>query len=425
LKTYSMTALTAVFLVSGCATYTQQTAKIRNELIRGETGKALEVLENSNIAGSKRDEVLFHMEHGMLQYLQGRYDKASLDWARASRRSDELYTVSISRTLASLAISEDMTDYEGEEHEKIFLPIFSALAFFSASENGKALVEVRRAYEIIKKLKLDEEASTNKIDGFPFLVSALLYEANSNWDAAIIEYRKALKFYAKDRTNSSEGISTLVAESLWRIADYRKRSDVLEFLRETGFKSPNETLLDRSESGEVFVFIESGQSPIKVARDFAINLGSSIINVSFPVYQSISRSSSQTAIYCNGVLCGKTQKSSDVDALASGALDRRRVKEFAKMTARLIMKEKVRETARKQLGEIGGLAVMVANAVTERADTRSWTLLPENIQMTRIKIRASTPVTISLAESGTLPADRVTVQVSPGMKKLVRFRKMF
>jgi len=66
----------ASLLLSGCATYTDQTAAMRTKLVHGQSQEALETLEKSPIAKRKRDEVLFRMERGMLHYLSGNHEKA-------------------------------------------------------------------------------------------------------------------------------------------------------------------------------------------------------------------------------------------------------------------------------------------------------------------------------------------------------------
>ncbi|MEN9811243.1 MAG: hypothetical protein RLZZ488_2810 [Pseudomonadota bacterium] len=415
--------VTALLLI-GCATYTDQTAAVRNKLVHGQSQEALETLEKSPIATRKRDEVLFRMERGMLHYLGGDYEKAVKDWEKSFYRSEELYTLSISKTAASLAVSEDLTDYEGEEHERVLIPIFSSLSFFAMGNLGAALVEIRRAYNLISKLKLDTDNKSPRIDGFPFFVSGLLYESNANWDAAIIEYRKALKFYRTDQW-PRHNVDRLVADSLWRVAEFRGRSEITRELEDSGFQKPKDTLRERMSQGEVILVFESGQSPIKVARDYPIDHSTGIVNISFPAYQAITRSNPSVRISCDGKECERTSKASDVAVLAERALEHRRLKDIAKMTARLIVKQGSKEAARKHFGELGGIAVMLANAATERADTRSWTLLPENIQIARVVVPPDQTIKLSVDAQNIIEGGAWSVKVPVGKKKLLRVRSMY
>lgn len=424
MKTETMLRVILFIFLAGCATYTDQISKVRFSLSSGETQKALDELEKSRIAERKEDEVVFRMERGMLKYLSGDLSEATKDWAKAHQRSDELYTTSITRTLASVSVSEDLSDYEGEDHEKVLLPIFSALAFFSAGELPKAVVEIRKTYELINKLKLEETEQKGKIDGFPFLVSGLIYEASLNWDAAIIEYKKSLARYLLGEPGGSVEIKHLVADSLWRIAEFRRRNDILTYLSEAGFKKPEQSLNDILAKGEIIVVVEAGQSPIKVAQDYPINLGTSVINISFPRYQRISNPNFQTTVNCEQSQCAVAAQASDIGYLAQQALERRRLKDFAKMTARLLIKEQARQAAKKHLGDVGSLAVMLTNLATERADTRSWTLLPSSFQVARIPIPSDKNVNISISTHSALKPNEWTIKLAAGKKKLVRVRTL-
>lgn len=416
--------IAAALLTAACATYSDQSTRMRNLVSLGRTQEAISILEDSGVAHSKSDEVLFRMERGMLHYLMGDYEKANADWSKSFYRSEELYTISLSKTAASMIVSENMTDYEGEEHERVLIPIFSALSFFSLGKINPALVEVRRAYNLINKLKLDSDSGKTRIDGFPFLISGLLYEFSRNWDAAIIEYRKALKFYRQSDWPSSQSIIQLTGDSLWRIAEFRQRTDVITELESYDFKKPAESLTDKMASGEVLIMIESGQSPIKVPRDFPVDYGSGLLNISFPEYEAITRTVSTTDVKCNTRKCSSTSKATDVAFLARKSLEHRRVKDFAKMTTRLIIKEQSRQAARKHLGELGGLAVMLAGAATERADTRSWTLLPENIQIARVSVPPNQTVKIEVEADDPVGSKEWNVTLGPGKKQLLRVRNM-
>lgn len=397
-------------------------AKVSNQLTQGNTSQALELLNKTPSATSKQDNVLYLMERGMLKYLSQQFIDAAKDWARAHDKAEKLYTISLSKAALSLAVSSDMTDYEGEAHERVLLPIFSALAYFSDGSLSQARVEIRKTYELISRLKLDEDGSQFRIDGFPYLVSGLIYEANREWDSAMIEYKKAIERYSGSSMSNHTETLQLVADSLWRIAEFRRRSDMLTFLKDRDFKKPSETLEERNRNGEVIVVVEEGQSPIKVGRNFALNLPSSIINIAFPQYERISNPYRERAVFCGDKRCGKTVITSDIETLSIDALERRRITYFAKMTARLILKDKLRETARKHLGELGGLAVMAANFATERADTRSWTLLPANIQVARIPIPANEDVKVKLSSETPIPPHTWVLKLRAGTKRLVRVR---
>ena len=62
----------------------------------------------------------------------------------------------------------------------------------------------------------------------------------------------------------------------------------------------------------------------------------------------------------------------------------------AKSMARLLAKGQLTEQARQNFGILGAIGANVYSAVTETADTRGWTLLPEGYLVTRQRLNVGT-----------------------------------
>jgi hypothetical protein len=73
----------------------------------------------------------------------------------------------------------------------------------------------------------------------------------------------------------------------------------------------------------------------------------------------------------------------DVDMLARYSLEQDMPGIMARATARAVVKYNSQKTASDN-SSIAGLLMTVTNLVTERADTRSWTTLPQEIQLQRV-----------------------------------------
>jgi uncharacterized protein len=115
-----------------------------------------------------------------------------------------------------------------------------------------------------------------------------------------------------------------------------------------------------------------------------------------------------------------------VGQLAIQSLSDRRGRDIARMIARVIAKDQASRAAGRATGSLGPLvrlATSVAGAATERADTRSWTLLPDTIQVARVPVPAGKLTTLQLRAAGTKPQE-FAFTLRPGEKKLVRYRSM-
>jgi hypothetical protein len=75
----------------------------------------------------------------------------------------------------------------------------------------------------------------------------------------------------------------------------------------------------------------------------------------------------------------------DIDALARYSLEQAMPGIMARATARAMVKYNTQHTANNN-SELAGLLMTITNLVTERADTRSWTTLPQEIELRRIRL---------------------------------------
>lgn len=381
------TIVAAAMLTSACSSYTDDTKHLRTSLVSGRYERALEDLDKSSLAQQKRNRVLYLMERGTILFLDEQYRTAARDWRKASEISEQLYTVSLSSAATSLAVNDSFSDYEGELHEKVLLPIFSALAYLADGDIGAARIETRRTDELMTAL---ENAGSDRPeyarDSFAHLVSGLVYETLKEWDSALIEYRRGLHNLKSSRVASDASISAdLFAKPLCRIAKLRKRDDLLKEVKrlaDNPVHCPEPE--DWMRKAEIVVFYENGRSPIKVARDIVLPVQGQVVRISYPSYERSYYSSRGATISVNSSQAGRTELAQNIGLLAQKALDARRAKDLIKMTARIIAKDQAARATGRALGPLAGLAASIVGAVTETADTRGWTSLPNEIQVLRV-----------------------------------------
>jgi hypothetical protein len=416
------TSAAGFVILTGCATYTSQTESFRADLYGGNSGNAITTLDKSSIASSKSDKLVYLFERGMANYVGQKYKEATKEWERAARLIEELFSVSASRTAGSFVVSENITEYEGEAHERVLLPVFSALAYLAANQPNEAIVEARRTAKVLEKLS-EENGKKGKYsqDGFAHMLAGVIFEMKRNWDDALIEYRRAL-----DATESNRGWATRLqprtaAEALGRLAEFRMRKEIVEDLRKkypaVTWKKQNE--LD--EKAELLVVYEAGRSPLKRTEEMTIPTGGVFTRISFPVYHNEYYASQGATIFVNAQNEGRTEIVEDIGALARQALADRRGTYIAKLTARAIAKAVIIEQTYRKFGVFAGLGANVAAFVTEVADTRSWTSLPDLIGFSRVVVPPETDLQIKIAPDVGTPFT-TKIRLLPGEKRLIRLR---
>jgi hypothetical protein len=415
-------SLALVGLASGCATYTSKTESFRANLYGGNSSSAITDLDKTSVASSKSDKLVYLFERGMANYIGLKYKEATGEWEKASRQIEELYSVSASRTAGSFVVSENVTEYEGEAHERVLLPVFSALAYLAANQPNEAIVEARRTAKVLEKLS-EENGKKGKYsqDGFAHLLAGIVFEMKRNWDDALIEYRRALEATESNRGWASRIQARSVVEALGRLAEFRRRSDLTADLEK---KYPSITWKKQSEldqKAEILVVYEAGRSPLKRTEDMMIPTSGAITRISFPVYYNEYYASQGATIFVNAQNEGRTEIVEDIGALARQALSDRKGAYIAKLTARAIAKAVIIEQTYRKLGILAGLGANVAALVTEVADTRSWTSLPDLIGFSRVVVPAETDLQIKIAPDVGQPLT-ARVRLLPGEKRLLRLR---
>lgn len=415
--------LLSITLITACQSYTQENQKIRNDLYVGKYKEATKELDESSLATEGRNYALFGMEKGMLLYLQGEYLTAAKQWMQSDRKLDDLYTTSISKTTASFIVNDSMSDYTGEAHERVLLPIFSSLAFFANNDQNNSIVMIRRTYDIKKALDNENEGNNLfKYDAFSHYFSAMVYETKSDWDNAIIEYRNALKNIQSGQLQKGnfKSAENQILKDIGRLAEYRNRNDILSDIRKTNANLTWEKHEDLLKKGEVYIIYESGNSPIKVAKDIVVPTDRTVVRISFPEYKDIPYKSHYADVYLDEKSTGRTVVMEDIGKMAKQALEDRRVRDIAKIAARVIAKD----VAARKLGNenpLAGLAANVFSVVTETADTRSWTTLPDTIQVLRVPLLPNKEMKLVIKPEYGSSSD-YTLKLAPGEKKLIRFR---
>lgn len=414
--------LACSLVLGACASYTQQTEKIRVAIADRRYDDALKELDESSLAKSKSDEVLFKMEKGSILSLKGDYTKAAQAWSRASDRIEELYTISLGNQAAALALNESYSDYEGESHEKVLLPLMSAVAYFANKEPEKATVEIRRAYLVLEQIKksFGGKGAFSR-DAFAHALSGMIYEARQEWDAAIVEYRNALEAAKANQSWAGDVNVTPIASALGRLAEFRGKKDVLAQLKASHPALAWTKQQDLAKQGEAFIVYEAGRSPIKVAQDIVVPVVDNVVRVSWPVFRPVSSGKYPASVFLDGTFAGRTVVMQDIGALAKQSLEDRRLRDLLRMAARVLAKDQVARAAGRSLGPIAQIATGIAGAVTETADTRSWTSLPDALHVLRVPIPANKKTVLRLDPVGGKSEEWV-LTLRPGEKALVRAR---
>ena len=367
---FGFATLATVAVLQGCATYSAGFSKVESATAMRDIHGAIKTLDELNLTGA--DEALHHLNKGTLLRLQANYADSNKHFDAAKDMSEKLNAVSVTEQLASVSVNDTLKAYEGLPSEQLMVYSFKALNYLQMGDIDAAAVEARQ-FDVKQGLIANKNSNAKYLSGaFVRYLNGMVYEAAGERDSARIEMQKAADGYKAQ--NSGFGVPPSLLADLKRLKEGKPASSEVVFILENGL-GPS---LD-----EVTIRV-----PNPNPQD-----GSALLSLSVPKF------SRRLVPVSRVVLSANTHSTTaevveDVNDIAEKSLNDRLPAITARAVARLVVKNIAAKQVKKnssQLGAFGLLANIAADvgtAVSERADTRTWSLLPGVINMARLSLPA-------------------------------------
>ncbi len=271
-----------------------------------------------------------------------------------------------------------MVPYTGEDYEAAYLNYFKALNYLDLNDLEGALVECRRVDEKLNYYS-DSYGGKNvyREDAFLRLLTGLIYEAEGDSNNAFIAYRKSLEAYRGYREKYGVEVPAL----LW--------GRLLTAARRTGFDEQYRTLraealaagVEPEEGGPVAaVILNDGLIPVKREAAMIFPTEHGAVKLALPAFAPPAPLPPADVLLDGGREIA-TERTQDLAAVARQSLEDKKGRMLAKMIARAVAKQVAARKAEKELGSLAGLTAQIGALLTEQADLRSWTFLPDEIRL--------------------------------------------
>jgi uncharacterized protein len=362
--------------LGGCATYSRQAATMRDNLLTGRADLARQAAEKED---QDQDDVLACLNKGMLRRMTNDYVGSNQILEIAKQRMESLYGVSISDTAVSVTINDAVRDYKGDRYEQILLHAYMAMNYLQLGELDSARVEMLQA-----DVKMMEWGEPPDEDPFVRYLAGMIYEALGENDQALVSYRKAMDVYIAAGHEQLLSVPVMLKKDLLRLlADQGLWDEYRKLKSEFGLADFKPTELS-DDFGELIVILNNGLAPIREESSimtFSPEVQSNV-RIALPVYKYESTPVNKARLKTSEELFD-LETVENIDRLARQALDEDMPLIMARAIARAVVKYQSQKSAQEQHA-LAGFLLTVTNLATERADTRSWTTLPQEIQMTRV-----------------------------------------
>lgn len=367
------------------------------------------------------------LEKARLEYLANNHTQSQKYFAQVYslvQQAQQAAKIELSRgveNITAVLSNDNASRYDIPLYEQSMLNSYQALNYLAQNDLSGALVEIRRA-NLVQQQALTEHAkslyhseeemtkqglslnglanqypSMNEAIGqvkngfqnaYTFYLSAVLYEAAGQSNDAYIDYKKALEIYPNNH---------YLQQDVWRLANaLQMADDISQFKNSLGqdvtqVNSDNtKTNTKEKNQGQVVIIVENGIVAAK--QELALNLpiytshnDMRFYSIAIPSYQNYLPAYSPLVLSYQG----KRYQSEEIvrlQSLAAKQLKDQLASIVTKQVIRLVAKEKIRQQIARKGGDIGNIFASIYNMATEKADTRSWSTLPDSIHILKVNL---------------------------------------
>jgi uncharacterized protein len=415
-KTQGIALLISVLLIS-CATYYQKQLKFQSYLLEGNIAQAKTELSKDKKAATGKNKLLYHMNMGTLSWLNQNPTESNTYFNQADYIAEDFVKQPYQSAL-SLLVNPMIAEYKPETYEVVMIHYYKAMNWIQLKDYENAIVECKRLNLTLNQLNDKYKKTEHKYsnDAFGYVLMGLVYEAAEEYNNAYIAYKNAYNAYETSysklfgieapkqlkldllRMAKRNGFNTDVGyyETKFNLKTPETFEKELVFFWNNGLcpvKGENSINFVATQSGGALVF---SNQELGLTFSFPMNAKDpkqsaladlKIVRVAFPKFVERAKVYNKAQMKL-GNQTYTFEKAEDINQIAFECLNDRRMRDIGEGILRLATKKAAELAMRKQNQDAGAL-VGIANAITEKADTRNWQTLPYEIQYVRVPIRGN------------------------------------
>jgi hypothetical protein len=452
-------------------------AWLRHYLMAGHPDSALRMLEAPRTA--PRDALIRDLQRGLVLHQLGRWAESNAAFQAAEDEAERRMTRSVSQQAGMLLVNDAMAAYAPPPAEMAMVPYYRMLNYLALGGGDGPLVEARKANAYLERLRRGS-AEPCVGEGFVQYLTGLVYAGAGERSDALVSFRQAERAYdacGRDPADAPDALGADLfraarAAGVREVADsaaarYRLSADPapsrgaeLVVVVEEGWvahRAPADIHVPIPE-GEV-ENLQSGDAgrvtgaTARVAAHLLANLaeqgrwgstvderfqvadalgGAHIVKMAWAVPALEASAPASVQVLLEGDTAAAPAPAADVSGAVVRRWEAQRPAVVARMVARGVLKylaaREAEERGAKKDEALGWLAARMANLAgnaLERADTRSWSLLPDRISVARLTLPAGehhVRLRVRGAGGAEEEVDLGRVSLGPGATRIVHRR---
>jgi hypothetical protein len=410
----AFSALLMAVALGGCATYGDWVGHMEGDIARQDPKGALRVLDDRSGMRDK-DAALYQLNRGMLLRMQGDYAASNAAFEAAKTAIDRFLAISVTEQAESLTVNDAERAYTGEPFERAYIHVFEALNYLDMGRPDQARVEMLQLDVLLGGFEKKKEFFGT---AFPRYLSGMIFESLGEIGDAMIAYREAYEAYKRYPAQFDVTPPRDLVRDLVRLGRRLGLDDEADRYRKEYHITDGE-LVPRTGQAQVVLLLSSGLVPVKQESNVvAPTTTGRFVSVSMPYYVSRPSATTGATLSADGATA-HTALAENLDAVAIATLEQERPAILARTVARAVVKNDVSRRVSKD-NELLGVVVNLAGVITERADTRSWSTLPNRIYVARLALDPGRHVVRVKFEGGHGETARdFPVDLAPGDLRLI------
>ncbi|HEX4143461.1 MAG TPA: hypothetical protein VHY91_07915 [Pirellulales bacterium] len=399
----------------GCASYDQHARLMREQFYASNLTGARETIDKVRKRHHKERDVLA-LEHAIVALADGQPKEAEKTLREVRDHFDYLEQQSAGELALSMITDDNRRGYAGEDYEKVLVRAFLAISnlMTDGGDAGAYALQVAEKQQQIIEAGVDKAGENPKqayqrVALGPYIHGLLREQTHSNYDdaardcAVVCSWQPDFPFGQQDLQRATSGRHSAPGNGVLYVFALVGRGPY----KEQTVEMPTTAALlvaDRILSATNKYTLPPTIAPVKVPK--VVVPGSMVREVRVNVDRQ---------------MVGSTATISDIGQMAVQQYDAIFPRVLARAVVRRVVKKGIVLGAKEATGQsaytLGSIVldgVGIAWEASEAADTRSWSLLPDKIQVLRIELPAGThqlalePMTV-YGTTGPTEAQEVTI----------------
>ena len=353
------------------------------------------------------DALLRSLNVGIATYYAGQFARSGAALDTAALLADDRITASVSRNALSLLTNDMARAYQPRRTERLLIPYYGMLAYARLGAWEDAAVEARRLAGLLTQYADDRDDTERSLHAVLLGLSGAVFERAGNRGEAEVSYRaaRAISFAPRDTLVPSDADSgDLVVVVERGFVAHRTTESIDIYLGDSDRDSLRHSDESRQRMASRMARTEgnwggdirqttAGASHIDALPPYVDRHhhddhdDEHYLSIAFPVLRRSARpwgGAVSVAVDDRPALPG--QLVAEVDDASAADERRERVAIATRAIARAAAKYAIAKTVRDKKGETAGTIAEVAGNLLERADVRSWHLLPQELTLARLHL---------------------------------------